>query len=103
MHHDVPLWIIAGIVAGYSLFVCQLFYFSPPGSWNKPESRAVLTLAIVFVFCALSGYASTLFPSELAGIRTPLHLVLLAATGWLVSTSQARLIARLMSRAKDND
>jgi len=60
------------------------------------EGRAITSLAVVFLFCSLSGYVSDLFPDSLMWIREAMHWVLAAASVALVLTNQGGVVAKML-------
>ena len=101
--HDVSPVSILIICTSYLIFVGQIVFAT---DWRRADPRgaiAILCLAVVFLFCALSGYASTLLRESYIWVREYLHWILASASVGLVVTNKAGAIASLLSSNPQED
>lgn len=97
VHHASPILLYL-IVIGYFVFAIQV---AVQVNWiyvHRPYLVALGSLIAVFVFCALSGYASTLMVDSATtrNIREAFHVILACATWSMVLTNQPREIAHMV-------
>lgn len=96
IHHASPLVIF--IISGcYIIFVLQILF----QAWDRKvllskQGRAILSLAGVFLFCALSGYVSDLFPDSAMMLREIMHWILAVFSIALVVTNQGGVVAKML-------
>ena len=97
--HAVPAFLIVPIPMLYLIFAYQLWADTRHNEDTKAK-RALLGLMVVFIFCALIGYAARLIsiPDWLADAS---HLVLIVAMVGVVVTRQSVHIARALDGTRD--
>lgn len=99
-HASAPVLLL--ISAAYFMFAVQVWWQVRGRDLNKRSAWALIPLIVVFVFCALSGYLTSLMPADWWWFREFLHWILLAASAWLVLSNQALVIADILAR-HDNE
>lgn len=97
IHHAHPLTLLI-ITLCYFIFALQIVWQTRWSRVKMDSAVALGSLVVVFVFCALSGYLTTLFGPEWAIIREVMHVILAAASVVLVISNRARIISKLMER-----
>lgn len=83
-------------------FVFQLWSQVNTESYKNKDTRALTALMIVFVFCAISGYASHLIQLPNWVLLTS-HSILAIITGYMVFTNQTKHIADTLNREHDRE
>jgi len=85
-------WLENGsIVVLYFVFAAQTFVAWRELKDKSKASHGLLALSAVFVFCSLAGYLSVLIPF-LHWLEHLVHIILVAASVWLVWSNQAAVI-----------
>lgn len=113
VHYDIPGWpgivlqaALLAIILGYIMIAWQFWSARDIVVCDASEHledqegahKAVTQLFIIFILCALCGYAPRLIPFP-AELMVGLH-VLLAGVTWIYARSrQSVLIARALARA----
>lgn len=87
------------IIACYFIFAFQMWMQIKRPVTGR-GALAIVALVVVFMLCAVAGYMTDIltFPFQL---NLWLHILLAAASVWLVVTNQAKFIAALMQHESD--
>lgn len=88
--------VITVITLSYVVFALQVFFQTNWKKANRKSTIALGSLIVVFLFCAMAGYVTSLLPSDYHLFREVLHWILAAASITLVVTNQAKVVARLL-------
>lgn len=94
MHASPTVLILLTVV--YFIFAAQVLIQTDWKKANRPSAIALGSLIVVFVFCGLSGYATSLMPGWFWYVREIMHWVLLAAASTMVFTNQGKVISKLL-------
>lgn len=88
--------VISLITISYIVFALQVGFQT---NWRKVDRRsgtALISLILVFVFCAIAGYVTSIMPNDYHYFREVVHWILAVASITLVVTNQAKVVARLL-------
>lgn len=102
MHTEIPSGLLLLITILYFTFVFQLWSQVKRKSYKNKDTRAVTALMIVFVFCAISGYASNFIPMP-DWMLLASHTILAVITAYMVFTNQSGHIADTLNRDIDEE
>ncbi len=101
IEHASGLWLTV-ITIAYMIFAYQIFSYI---RWEFAKRKTVISVgsvAVVFVFCGLSGYATSVLPASWWAFRDVLHAILsfaILAVVW--DRKAAHAIAQMMEHDID--
>ena len=98
MIHHADTLVVNLITTLYLIFALQVAFLVRCLGHSGRQAGALLPLIATFVLCALAGYATTQLPPAYWPLREALHWGLVASSGWLVLTNQARVLAEVLRR-----